>query len=145
MVDATWNCCRLGAFCVHHTIMHQPLLMQSHIRKVQACLAITCHLHFWQNDWDLLRATAVTLGGTDTEIRVSTESWPWRRTFSSSSCRDSNPRPFNHESSALTAELSMSPKHTDSQFFVSPKAHAANGGPVVGGGEGVLWPNCQHV
>ena len=21
-----------------------------HIRKVYACLAVTCHLHFWQND-----------------------------------------------------------------------------------------------
>ena len=37
-------------------------LMQSHIRKVYACLAVTCHLHFWQNDGDLLRATAVTRG-----------------------------------------------------------------------------------
>ena len=33
-----------------------------HIRKVYACLAVTCHLHFWQNDWDLLRATVVTWG-----------------------------------------------------------------------------------
>ena len=30
--------------------------------KVYACLAVTCHLHVWQNDRDLLRATAVTLG-----------------------------------------------------------------------------------
>ena len=36
--------------------------MQSHIHKVYVCLAVTCHLHFWQNDWDLLRATAVTQG-----------------------------------------------------------------------------------
>ena len=34
--------------------------MQSHIRKVHACLAVTCHLYFRQNDRDLLRATAVT-------------------------------------------------------------------------------------
>ena len=33
-----------------------------HIRKVYACLAVTCHLHFWQNDRDFLRATAVTRG-----------------------------------------------------------------------------------
>ena len=33
-----------------------------HIRKVYACLAVTCHLHFWQNDLGLLRATAVTRG-----------------------------------------------------------------------------------
>ena len=30
---------------------------------VHACLAEICHLHFWQNDRGLLRATAVTLGG----------------------------------------------------------------------------------
>ena len=35
--------------------------MQSYIRKVYAYLAVTCHLHFWQNDRGLLRATAVTL------------------------------------------------------------------------------------
>ena len=84
--------------------------MHSHIRKVYACLAVTCHLHFWQNDRDLLRATVVTRGGgTDTEIRVSTESRPWRRKFSRRSSRDSNPRPFNHESGALTTELSPPP------------------------------------
>ena len=33
-----------------------------HIRKVYACLAVTCHLHFWRNDRDFLRATAVTRG-----------------------------------------------------------------------------------
>ena len=35
--------------------------MQSHIRRLYACLAVTCYLHFWQNDRDLsLCATAVT-------------------------------------------------------------------------------------
>ena len=41
----------------------QPCTMslhESHIRKVHACLAVTCHLHFWQNDRNLLRASAVT-------------------------------------------------------------------------------------
>ena len=32
------------------------------IRKVYACLAVTCHLHFWQNDRNFLRATVVTRG-----------------------------------------------------------------------------------
>ena len=40
---------------------HAPChFMQSHIRKVYACLSVNCHLHFWQNDRGLLRATAVT-------------------------------------------------------------------------------------
>ena len=42
---------------------HAPChFMQSHICKAYACLAVTCHLHFWQNDRDLLHATAVTRG-----------------------------------------------------------------------------------
>ena len=45
----------------------------------------------------------------DTEIRVSTESRPWRRKFSRHSCRDSNPRPFSHESGSLTTEISPPP------------------------------------
>ena len=51
-------------FCVY-TI--QPFttsryFMQSHIRRVHACLAVTCHLHFWHNHRDLMRATAVVRG-----------------------------------------------------------------------------------
>ena len=48
MAGATWNCCRLGTFRTPH--------------KVHACLAVTCHLHFWQNNRDLLCDTAVTWG-----------------------------------------------------------------------------------
>ena len=29
---------------------------------MHACLAVTCHLHFWQNGWDILRATEITRG-----------------------------------------------------------------------------------
>ena len=42
---------------------HAPYhFMRSHIRKVYACLAVTCHRHFWQSDRGLLRATALTRG-----------------------------------------------------------------------------------
>ena len=37
--------------------------IQSTISKVHAYLAVTCYLHFWQTDQDLLRATAVTWEG----------------------------------------------------------------------------------
>ena len=44
---------------------HAPChFVQSHIRKAYACLAVTCHLQFWQNDRDLLLATVVTQGFT---------------------------------------------------------------------------------
>ena len=44
------------------TYMVSCHFMQSHMRKLYACLPVTCHLHFWPNDRDLLRATAVTRG-----------------------------------------------------------------------------------
>ena len=46
-------------------------------------------------------ASSGTRSGTDTEVRVSTESCPWRRTLPSLSCQDSNPGPFDHESVAV--------------------------------------------
>ena len=36
--------------------------MKWHIRRVHACSAVTSHLPFRQNDWDFVRATAVTRG-----------------------------------------------------------------------------------
>ena len=50
-----------------------------HIHGVHVGLAVTYHLRFWQNGQDLLLATAVRRVRTDTEMRVSTESWPWRK------------------------------------------------------------------
>ena len=86
---------------------HAPChFMQSHIHKVYECLAVTCPLHIWQNDRGLLHATAVTWGWNRYRNK-STESRPWRRKLSHRSCRDSNPRPFNHKSGALTTELSQ--------------------------------------
>ena len=34
--------------------------MQSHILREHVCLALTCHLQFWQNGRDLSRATVIT-------------------------------------------------------------------------------------
>ena len=45
--------------------------MQSHIHKVYVCLAVTCHLHFWQNDPDLLHATVVTQGWNGYRVMTS--------------------------------------------------------------------------
>ena len=56
---------KTAAVLVRSVYTIQPCTMslhESHICKVYACLAVTCHLRFWQNDWDLLRATVVTQG-----------------------------------------------------------------------------------
>ena len=42
-----------------NAICHVRHFMQNHIRRVHACLVVTCHLYFWQNDRDLLRAIAI--------------------------------------------------------------------------------------
>ena len=47
---AKWNCCRLGVSCV---CIIQPCQQQwhfiwNHMPRVHACLAVTCHLHFWK-------------------------------------------------------------------------------------------------
>ena len=70
MAGATLNCCHLCTFCVLHTTMHHVTSCKSTyniyfyvcvcVCRVHACLAVTCHLHFWQNDQDLLHAIAVT-------------------------------------------------------------------------------------
>ena len=86
---------------------HAPChFMQRHIRKVYACLAVTCHLHFWQNDRDLLRATAVTRGWNGYLNKSQHRKSTLEKKILSPLSRDSNPRPFNHESGALTTELS---------------------------------------
>ena len=104
MAGATWNAS--SVYTIQPCTSLQCHFIQSHIGRVYACLAVTCNLHFWQNDQDLLRATAVTRGWNGYRNRVSTESWPWRRKFSRRSCRDSKPGPLDHESDTLTTELS---------------------------------------
>ena len=86
-------------FCVNHTTKHiSRHFMESRIRRMHSCLAETCHLHFWQTDRDILRATAVTRGWNKYQnksrhrkhtpniawkdvvnqcLEFCTESWPW--------------------------------------------------------------------
>ena len=40
----------------------QPSLTSLPVSRVYACLGVTCHLHSWQNNQGLLRATVVTRG-----------------------------------------------------------------------------------
>ena len=61
-----WHgCCCFGA---HSVSTIQPCTsLQCHstpsqVHRVHVCLAVICHLHFWQNDRHLLYATVVTLG-----------------------------------------------------------------------------------
>ena len=87
---------------VYTTSLH---FMYSHIRWVHASLTTMSLYNLppvllaeWPGSF-----TSYS-GGTDTETRVSTKSWPWRRTVSHWAL---NPQPSSHKSGALTTELSL--------------------------------------
>ena len=82
MVTAPFGCYMAGARCavsaqvLYTPYNHAPVCTVALFEATNVgcmCLVVTCYLHFGQNDRDLLRATAVTRGGTDTELRVSAE------------------------------------------------------------------------
>ena len=63
VAGAMRNCCPLGARSVctiQPCTTLQCHFIQSHMGRVYVCLAVTCHLHFWQNDRNRFRATEVT-------------------------------------------------------------------------------------
>ena len=107
---------------------HAPChFTQSHIRKVYTCLAVTCHLHFWQNDRGLLRATAVTRGWKGYRNNSQHRKLTLEKKISRRSCRNSNPRPFDHESRALTTELSPPPQRSCPVAAYTYRAHVRPG------------------
>ena len=64
------SCVRARFLTSSQTVPGQRHCQPTPISLGQRCmraLGSTCHLHFWQNDRGLLRVTAVTRGGTDTE------------------------------------------------------------------------------
>ena len=80
---------------------------------IYACAAVTCHLHFCQNDRGLLRVTAVTWPGWyGHRIRVS-----WEKKFTHAEensprrfCRGSNSRPFRSRVRRSTNRAIPTPK-----------------------------------
>ena len=84
--------------------------MQSHIRKVYACLAVTCDLRFWQNDRGLLRATAVTRGWNGYRNKSQHRKLTLEKKILPQLQQGFEPATFDHESGALTTELSPLPK-----------------------------------
>ena len=100
--------------CVRRTTKHQFTVW------VNVCLAVTCHLRFWQNDRDLLCDVTCYCGNMGVErlpkymgvqrlpkYELAQKVDPGEEKFARRSCRDSNPRSFDHESGALTTERSQ--------------------------------------
>ena len=91
MAGATWNCCCRSARSVYITEPCTSLqchFIWSHMRWVHVCLAVTCHLHFRQNDQDLSQAAAVIQGWNGYQSESERRNWPWRKEFSCCSYQD---------------------------------------------------------
>ena len=90
---------------------HAPChFTQSHIRKVYACLAVTCHLHFWRNDRGILRAaTAVTQGWNGHRNKSQHRKLTLEKKILPPLLQRFEPATFRSESGALTTELSPPP------------------------------------
>ena len=131
MAGATWNCCCLSqcTFCIFliicHTTKHQfrATLTDSdsiwrHIHRVHVCLAATCTVSVNIMTGIFYVLLQYHRGGTDTKIKVGTESWPWKRKFSCHSCHDWNLQPLNHESSTLSLSYHCSFVVLFSTYFI---------------------------
>ena len=89
----------------------------SHMQRMHVCLGLTCHLHLWQNDRDLLRATAVTRGWNGYRNQSAQKVDPVKKKkkkISRRSSRISNLSPFDHESVAVPLSYHRSPSFTPS-------------------------------
>ena len=101
------KCHRFGASSVY-TIQPctrlQCHFIEDHIGRIYACLTVTCHLHFWQNDRGLLRATAVTRGWNG----YRNKSQHRKLTLEKKNYLAAPPGTFRHESDALTTAIPTS-------------------------------------
>ena len=125
MAHATSNCYRLGARSVYtiqprltvynvYTIQRYFIIKPHwYARYMYACLAVTnvtCRQHFWQNDRNLVRATAVTRGWNGRRNKSPHRKLILWKKFSRRSCRDSDSWPFDHETDLLTTRLTFWPR-----------------------------------
>ena len=86
------------------------------------CLAVTCHLHFWRNDQDLLRATAVTRGWNAYRNKSQHRKLTLEKKILPPLLPGLERGTFRLESSALTTELSPLPmKNTDQAKITSTR------------------------
>ena len=95
MAGATWRRCRLSTRSVYTmqpcTSLQCQFIQCDILESMSLCLGVTCDMHFWQNDQDLLRGYYFNTAVERIPKWVSTESYPGlRRKFSRLSCRDSN-------------------------------------------------------
>ena len=94
----------------HVPVYNVKSCKDKHVYRVHLCLAVTYHLYLWQNDRDVLRATAVTRGWNGYRNETQHRNLTLEKNFSRCSYLNSNPRPPHHESITLPQSYSSSPQ-----------------------------------
>ena len=101
-----------AAFSVRYACTIQPCIIsrhfkQSHILRVHVCLVVTCLLHFWQNDRDLLRAAVGARGWNGYRSKSQRRNLtPDKKNKKILPSLHVGTQRFGHESGALSTELS---------------------------------------
>ena len=97
-------------FSVHHRLPPctslQCHFMQSHILRVHVCSAVTCHLHFWQNDREYFHSTAVTQGWNGYRNKSQHRMLTLNKQILPPLCQDSNQRRVMRSATELCQPLS---------------------------------------
>ena len=75
---------------------------------VRVCFAVTFHLHFWQNDRGLLRAHAVSSGWKGYRNKSQHRKLTLEEKSLPSLLPGLEPRPFDHESDAVSLNYTRS-------------------------------------
>ena len=78
---------------------------------MHVCLAVTCHLHFWQNGRDILRATAVTRG------------WNGYRNESAQNVDPGEESSRGHDYTAILTTTTAAVPHAVTAVFIPPQNH----------------------
>ena len=86
------------------------ITVQSHMRKVYTCLAVICHLHFWQNDRDLWHTTTVTWGWNEYQNKSQHRKLTLEKTVLLPLPLGLKPETFWSWACSSTNELSQLPK-----------------------------------
>ena len=124
MAGATWNCCRLGARSVctiQPCTCLQYHFIPSHTRRVHVWLAVTWHLHFWQNNQVLSPAAATVTRGWNGYWNISQHRKLTLEKIIHPPVLE--PETFDHDSDALTTELSRSQQSWVFFLRLSTSAH----------------------
>ena len=97
-------------FSIHHRLPPCTILqchfMQSHIRRVHVSSAVTCHLHFWQNDREYFHSIAVTQGWNGYRNKSQHRMLTLNKKILPPLCQDSNQQRVMRSTSELCLQLS---------------------------------------